>query len=60
VAEEYCWVITRGHAAADQVAVCWSLDVRPLAFLIHTDVVDRMYTHFRLAHNLNCAIPART
>ena len=30
VAEEYCWAITvatgGGHAAADRVPMCWSLD----------------------------------
>jgi hypothetical protein len=28
VADEYCWAITQrsgGHAAADQIPVCWSL-----------------------------------
>jgi len=44
VEEEYCWAITQqrdGHAAADQVPVCWNLDFSriPFSILVYLTII---------------------
>jgi len=53
VLEEYFWATTQsagGHAAADKVPLCWSLDLTwTVTYLFVKHVVDHICTQFRFA-----------
>lgn len=43
------------HAAAEQVPLCWSLDLSWTPCTVHTQTCDRMYTQFTLGQSSTCA-----